>query len=95
MLSKHQSHEPTAIEAEDLIHSLTLGGAKVLGLASEIGSIESGKKGDLIALNIGDATKNLAKASLADLLFGNSQLRLEHSFVSRASLLKRDYEIKE
>ena len=95
LLSKHQSHEPTTIEAEDLIHSLTLGGAKVLGLASEIGSIESGKKGDLIALNIGDATKNLAKASLADLLFGNSQLRLEHSFVSRASLLKRDYEIKE
>ena len=95
LLSKHQSPKPITIETEDLIYSLTLGGAKVLGLASKIGSIESGKKADLIALNIGGATKNLAKTSLADLLFGNSQLQLEHSFVSGISLPRRDYEANE
>ena len=95
LLSKHQSPKPITVETEDLIYSLTLGGAKVLGLASKIGSIESGKKADLIALNIGGATKNLAKTSLADLLFGNSQLQLEHSFVSGISLPRRDYEANE
>ncbi len=95
LLSKHQSPEPITIETEDLIYSLTLGGAKVLGLASKIGSIESGKEADLITLNIGGATKNLAKTSLADLLFSNSQLQLEHSFVSGISLPRRDYEANE
>ena len=87
LLSKHQSPEPITIETEDLIYSLTLGGAKVLGLASEIGSIETGKRADLIALHIGSSIPTFPAPSLTELLFGNSQLQLEYAFVSGTSLL--------
>ena len=87
LLSKHQTLNPKAIKAEDLVNSLILGGAKVLGLANEIGSIEVGKKADLVTLNIGNSNRNFSTYSLTDLLFGNSQLQLDHVFVSGNSLL--------
>ena len=87
LLSKHQSPEPITIETEDLIYSLTLGGAKVLGLASEIGSIEAGKKADLIAFHIGSSIPTFPAPSLTELLFGNNQPQLEYVFVSGTSLL--------
>ena len=82
LLSKHQSPEPITIETEDLIYSLTLGGAKVLGLASEIGSIETGKRADLIALHIGSSIPTFPAPSLTELLFGKQPAQLEYAFVS-------------
>ena len=87
LLSKHHSPDPITIETEDLIYSLTLGGAKVLGLASELGSIEAGKRADLIALHIGSSIPTFPAPSLTELLFGNSQPQLEYAFVSGTSLL--------
>ena len=87
LLSKHQTLNPKTIKAEDLVYALTLGGAKVLGLANEIGSIEVGKKADLVTLNIGNSNRNFSTYSLTDLLFGNSQLQPDHVFVSGNSLL--------
>ena len=87
LLSKHQSPEPITIETEDLIYSLTLGGAKVLGLASELGSVEAGKKAALIALHIGSSIPTFPAPSLTESLFGNSQPQLEYAFVSSTSLL--------
>ena len=82
LLSKHQTLNPKAIKAEDLVYSLILGDAKVLGLANEIGRIEVGKKAELVALNIGNSNRDFSTNSLTDLLFGNSQLQVEHAFVS-------------
>ena len=87
LLSKHHSPDPITIETEDLIYSLTLGGAKVLGLASELGSVEAGKRADLIALHIGSSIPTFPAPSLTELLFGNSQPQLEYVFVSGTSLL--------
>lgn len=43
---------PMALSAREVIRMATLGGAKVLGMASEIGSIVSGKCADLILLRL-------------------------------------------
>jgi len=43
---------PGAIPAETIVRMATLGGARALGLEQEIGSLEAGKKADLIALNL-------------------------------------------
>ena len=59
----------------------------MLGLANEIGRIEVGKKAELVALNIGNSNRDFSTNSLTDLLFGNSQLQVEHAFVSGNSLL--------
>ena len=44
--------DPTAMSAATTLHAATLGGAKVLGAESLIGSLEPGKKADCIVLDL-------------------------------------------
>ena len=44
---------PRAIPAPEAVRIATLGGAAALGLADQIGSLELGKRGDIIAIDIG------------------------------------------
>ncbi|MFA6282540.1 MAG: amidohydrolase [Desulfurivibrionaceae bacterium] len=50
----HKVHrlDPTVMSAETTLRMATLGGAKLLGAESQIGSLEPGKKGDLIVLDM-------------------------------------------
>jgi 5-methylthioadenosine/S-adenosylhomocysteine deaminase len=50
-LHKHGSGNPTMLAAERVIELATLGGARVLGLADQIGSLEPGKRADLIVVD--------------------------------------------
>ena len=51
LLHKHK-HGPLALPAPEAVRIATLGGAHALGLAERIGSLELGKRGDLIAVDI-------------------------------------------
>lgn len=51
-LHKISTQDPTALEARKVVHMATRGGANVLGLGSEIGSLEVGKKADLIVIDL-------------------------------------------
>ena len=46
---------PRAMPASEVVRMATMGGAHALGLAAEIGSLEPGKKADVIAVDIGGA----------------------------------------
>ena len=50
----HKVHrlDPTVMPSDKVLHMATLGGAKVLGLDKEIGSLEVGKKADIIILDL-------------------------------------------
>ena len=50
-LQKVNTMDPTAIKAYDLLKMATIEGARVLGLEDEIGTIEVGKKADMIFIN--------------------------------------------
>lgn len=47
-------HGPTAMDARTVLRMATMGGAEVLGMAKEIGSLEAGKKADVILLDLND-----------------------------------------
>jgi 5-methylthioadenosine/S-adenosylhomocysteine deaminase len=49
-LHKVMNHDPTVLPAETVIRMATIDGARALGLAGEIGSLETGKQADLIIL---------------------------------------------
>jgi len=50
LLHKHRAG-PRALPAPEVVRMATLGGARALGLASQIGSLEPGKRGDVIAID--------------------------------------------
>jgi cytosine/adenosine deaminase-related metal-dependent hydrolase len=65
-------HEPGAVTPETILHMATDGGARALGLEDEIGSIDVGKRADLIVLRLdrphavpGDESSLAARVVLA------------------------------
>ncbi len=52
ILSKAREKDPTAFPAWYALQTTTINGAKVLGLSDKIGSLEVGKKADIITLNL-------------------------------------------
>jgi 5-methylthioadenosine/S-adenosylhomocysteine deaminase len=51
-LQKVTTGDPTVLNAEQAVRMATILGARVVGLEKEIGSLESGKRADLIALRL-------------------------------------------
>jgi 5-methylthioadenosine/S-adenosylhomocysteine deaminase len=47
--------DPTALPAQQALSLSTIGGARVLGLEKEIGSLETGKRADLITISLAHA----------------------------------------
>jgi 5-methylthioadenosine/S-adenosylhomocysteine deaminase len=54
-------HNPTVMDAKQMVRLATIEGAKALHLSNEIGSIEVGKKADLQLLNLEKATHSMIK----------------------------------
>jgi len=51
-LHKVASKDPTVVSAQEAFAMATINGARALGLDSEIGSIEPGKKGDIVLVDL-------------------------------------------
>lgn len=51
-IQKVATMDPTAMNASRTLHAATMGGARVLGADGRIGSLEPGKKADLIVLDL-------------------------------------------
>ena len=51
-LHKAQTLDPTVMDAPTVVRMATIDGARVLGLEDEIGSLERGKKADIIVIDI-------------------------------------------
>ncbi len=54
-LQKVTTMDPTVLPAEQVMDMATMGGARVLGLQKEIGSLEEGKRADLITVSLAHA----------------------------------------
>jgi 5-methylthioadenosine/S-adenosylhomocysteine deaminase len=54
-LAKHASHDPTAVPAQVALDMATIGGARALGMDKMIGSLEAGKRADVITVSISAA----------------------------------------
>jgi 5-methylthioadenosine/S-adenosylhomocysteine deaminase len=55
LLHKLQSGDPRAVGARTALEMATLGGARALGMAGQIGSLEPGKRADVIVVDVTSA----------------------------------------
>ncbi|AEV29226.1 cytosine deaminase-like metal-dependent hydrolase [Sphaerochaeta pleomorpha str. Grapes] len=86
----HREQDVKAITAQDLVMMATQGGAKALGKEHEIGSLEAGKKADIIALDLGDIGWGplCGQDFYTQLVYSVSGLSVTHTMVDGVWLMK-------
>jgi len=89
ILHKGMNHNPTLMPAEQVLEMATIDGAKALSWENEVGSIEAGKKADLVIIDLNkphlcplyNEASHLvyaAKASDAETVIINGKMVLEN-----------------
>jgi 5-methylthioadenosine/S-adenosylhomocysteine deaminase len=68
-LAKLQTMDPRAVPARTAVEMATIGGARVLGLEAQIGSLETGKRADLIVVSMGAARQTPMYDPLSHLVY--------------------------
>ena len=89
LLQKVQ-HGAEVLPAESVLWLATMGGAKALGLASEIGSLEAGKRADVIIVDLNRLHSTPRPADLASTLVYSTQSSDVLSVIVDGAILMRD-----
>lgn len=71
----------TSISAEEVFDMATIGGAKSLGLSDKIGSIEPGKKADLVVLDLNKVHSIPADDIYAQIVYSSKASSVQHVMV--------------
>lgn len=87
LLAKAVAQDAAALSAEATLYMATLGGAKTLGLDSQIGSLEVGKQADMIALRLDPLLATPSYQIASNLVYRPNGHRVNHLWVSGKALV--------
>ena len=82
LLAKSAGGDPTALPAKQALAMATLGGARALGLGDSIGSIEAGKRADLVAVDLRHPAMQPVYDLHSQLVHAAAGPRVTHTFVN-------------
>ena len=82
LLAKVQSGDATVITAHQTLAMATINGAKALGLADKIGSIEEGKLADLTAVKLSDINMQPCFDVASHLVYVAGREQISHTWVN-------------
>lgn len=89
LLHKVSSRDPTVITAEKVLEMATMDGARCLGMEAEIGSIEVGKRADLVVFNPAGSPKAVPLHNPAStIVYSSSERNVESVMVNGNMILK-------
>lgn len=88
LLAKLESGEPTAVSAMTALEMATINGARALGYEQRIGSVETGKAADLIALDLGHPATQPINGIISHVVYATSGAELTHSWVEGRALVR-------
>ena len=88
LLAKGISGDAGAMPAHRALRMATLDGAKALGWQSDIGSLETGKYADAIAIDMNSIQQQPLYNLASQLLYTHSGSRVSHNWVAGKILLK-------
>jgi 5-methylthioadenosine/S-adenosylhomocysteine deaminase len=82
-LQKITRMDPTVLPAEQVFEMATMGGARVLGMQRQIGSLEEGKRADLIAVTLKNSTAVPLPGNLyAEMVYAGKASDVEDVFIN-------------
>ncbi len=81
LLAKSAGQDATALPATEALAMATLGGAQALGMADQVGSIEPGKRADLVAIDLRAPSLQPLHDVHAQLVHCAPAARVTHTFV--------------
>jgi 5-methylthioadenosine/S-adenosylhomocysteine deaminase len=87
LLGKHIAQDPEVIPARQALKMATINGARALGLADEIGSIEAGKAADVICVELTDAAVQPIIDPLSQLVYSAGREHVTDVWVAGEHLL--------
>lgn len=88
LLAKGVSGDPAAASAATTLRMATLNGAKALGLAERIGSLEAGKEADIVAVDLNDAATQPVYSPISQLVYATSREQVRDSWIAGQHVLK-------
>jgi 5-methylthioadenosine/S-adenosylhomocysteine deaminase len=92
-LAKHATRDPTAVPAAAALDLATIGGAKALGMDRTIGSLEAGKRADLITVSIRAARQTPLYDVVSHLVYVTRGDDVRNTIVN-GKVLMRDRQVK-
>ena len=92
LLGKLTAADAAALPAEDSLYMATMGGARAMGLADHIGSLETGKQADLIAVDLSGPECQPLYNPLSQLVYACNGSQVTNSWVA-GNILVRDREL--
>jgi len=92
-LHKLESHDPRMVPAPVALEMATMGSARVLGLEREIGSLETGKRADLIVVGVNRARQTPLYDPISHLVYTSRGDDVETTIVN-GQVLMRDRKVR-
>ena len=92
MLAKGSSGNASACNARQAIEMATINGARALGMADRIGSIEVGKCADLITINLASLNTQPLYEPVAQIVYAAASRQVSHVWIDGVAQL-RDFEL--
>ena len=88
MIHKGNRRDPTILTVETLVEMMTINGAKAVGLEDEIGSLEEGKKADLIILSASNPHMTPMLNPLSNLIYSVSGREVQTVIIDGKIVMK-------
>ncbi len=92
LLSKHASGDPTSAPAPKVLEMATLGGARALGMEDRLGSLEPGKRADLIVVDVGAPRLHPMFDPVSHLVYAAKGADVRHSVIE-GRVVMRDHKV--
>ncbi|WP_372592263.1 TRZ/ATZ family hydrolase [Guyparkeria sp.] len=87
LIAKPLAEDASVVSAHEALHMATLGSARAFGLDDRIGSIEPGKRADLVAVNLDEPETQPVYDPVTTLVYSTSRRQVSHVWVDGKPLL--------
>jgi 5-methylthioadenosine/S-adenosylhomocysteine deaminase len=88
LLAKAVAKNASALPAADILRMATINGAKALGLDAEIGSLETGKAADIVAIDLGNIENQPVYDPVSQMIYSAGRDNVTDVWVAGNHLLK-------